>query len=173
MPDGGKTQWQVSGTQTSNRVGPAPGSLMVLVDHFALKGLSQTVGRTVSSQFDVLYASRVPCRTSACRVYSVAKSVAWVCGQRMNLRHVFANNLRAIRLEKGLSQERLADEAGLDRTYISSLERAVYSASLDVIEKIAAILKVEACILLLENHHSSDPGSKTPSCMQERLPEKK
>lgn len=66
----------------------------------------------------------------------------------MNLREVFARNLRAARLASGLSQEALAHDAGLDRTYISALERGLYSASLDVIEKIAEVLAVDADSLL-------------------------
>ncbi|MDA4848588.1 helix-turn-helix domain-containing protein [Hoeflea poritis] len=61
----------------------------------------------------------------------------------MNLRETFAANLRYYRQEKGVSQEDLAHRAGLDRTYISSLERSVYSASIDVIEKVALVLEVE------------------------------
>lgn len=42
----------------------------------------------------------------------------------MEIREVFARNLKAARRAKGLSQEELAHEAGIDRTYISSLELA-------------------------------------------------
>jgi predicted transcriptional regulator len=42
----------------------------------------------------------------------------------MHIREVFARNLRKARNAKGLSQEALAYEAGIDRTYISALERA-------------------------------------------------
>lgn len=61
----------------------------------------------------------------------------------MNLRETFAANLRHYRQEKGVSQEDLAHRAGLDRTHISSLERSVYSASIDVIQKVAVVLDVE------------------------------
>jgi transcriptional regulator with XRE-family HTH domain len=60
----------------------------------------------------------------------------------MVLREVFALNLRRFRLEKGLSQEELAFRAELDRTYISSLERSVYAATIDAIERIAKALEV-------------------------------
>jgi transcriptional regulator with XRE-family HTH domain len=66
----------------------------------------------------------------------------------MTLRKIFAENLRAARAEKGLSQEALADLAEVDRTYVSALERQVYSASLDTIEKLAKVLGVEAADLL-------------------------
>jgi transcriptional regulator with XRE-family HTH domain len=66
----------------------------------------------------------------------------------MELRETFATNLRVLRHERKLSQEALADEAGIDRTYISALERSVFSASLDMIEKLATALDVEPHSLL-------------------------
>jgi transcriptional regulator with XRE-family HTH domain len=69
----------------------------------------------------------------------------------MDIREVFARNLRHLRREKGMSQEALADEAGVDRTYISALERGVYSASITMVEKLANVLGVEASVLL-ERH---------------------
>lgn len=60
----------------------------------------------------------------------------------MTLRQIFASNLRRIRTERELTQEKLADLAGIDRTYVSALERQVYSASLDTIEKLANVLDV-------------------------------
>ncbi|NKE92420.1 helix-turn-helix domain-containing protein [Rhizobium phaseoli] len=66
----------------------------------------------------------------------------------MEIREVFARNLKAARLAKGLSQEELAFRADIDRTYISSLERSVYNASIDVVDRLAVILEVEASDLL-------------------------
>jgi transcriptional regulator with XRE-family HTH domain len=66
----------------------------------------------------------------------------------MELREIFATNLRVLRHERKLSQEALADEAVIDRTYVSALERSVFSASLDVIEKLAKALGVEPHSLL-------------------------
>jgi transcriptional regulator with XRE-family HTH domain len=66
----------------------------------------------------------------------------------MRLRQIFAENLRRLRTEKELSQEALADLAGIDRTYVSALERQVYSASLDTIEKLAKVLGAEPHELL-------------------------
>ncbi|MFN3463210.1 MAG: helix-turn-helix transcriptional regulator [Terricaulis sp.] len=66
----------------------------------------------------------------------------------MSLRDVYARNLRKYRLEAALSQEALAHEAGVDRTYISALERSVYSASIDMIERLASVLDVEASLFL-------------------------
>lgn len=66
----------------------------------------------------------------------------------MSLRQIFATNLRRLRTERALTQEGLADLAGIDRTYVSALERQVYSASLDTIERLASVLKVEPHSLL-------------------------
>lgn len=61
---------------------------------------------------------------------------------------MLALNLKATRQAKGLSQEELAHRANIDRTYVSSLERCVYSASIDVVDRLASVLEVEASDLL-------------------------
>jgi transcriptional regulator with XRE-family HTH domain len=66
----------------------------------------------------------------------------------MRIREVFARNLRKARHSKGLSQEGLAHDAGIDRTYVSALERGVYGATIDTVEKLAAVLDVEPSSLL-------------------------
>ncbi len=66
----------------------------------------------------------------------------------MEIREIFARNLRRHRQRKGLSQEALAHEAGVDRTYISALERSVYGASIDMIEKLAKVLEIAPATLL-------------------------
>ena len=66
----------------------------------------------------------------------------------MRLREIFAQNLRRLRTERALSQEALADLAEIDRTYVSALERHKYSASLDTIERLAKVLKVDPQELL-------------------------
>ena len=49
---------------------------------------------------------------------------------------------------KGLSQEELAHRAKIDRTYISALERSLYAAGIDVVDRLARALGVEAADLL-------------------------
>jgi transcriptional regulator with XRE-family HTH domain len=61
----------------------------------------------------------------------------------MEMREVFGRNL-----QRGFSQEALAHEAGVDRTYISALERGVYSATIDMVGKVAVVLNVDAAALL-------------------------
>ncbi|MGY3449491.1 helix-turn-helix domain-containing protein [Bradyrhizobium sp. USDA 4353] len=66
----------------------------------------------------------------------------------MDLREVFATNLRRLRNAKGLSQDELAYEAGISRGYLSQLEKGVFYASLKIIEKLASTLDVEPAELL-------------------------
>jgi transcriptional regulator with XRE-family HTH domain len=67
----------------------------------------------------------------------------------MDVRALLAANLKSLRAARGLSQEALADHAKLDRTYISSLERCRYAASVDAIGKLATALAVRPHELLL------------------------
>ncbi len=69
---------------------------------------------------------------------------------------MFARNLRLSRQAKGLSQEELAHGAGIDRTYISALERSVYGASIDVVERLARQLGLEASDLLDRHRYKSE-----------------
>jgi len=66
----------------------------------------------------------------------------------MTIREVLARNLKTLRQAQGLSQEELAHGAKVDRTYISSLERCVYGATIDVVDRLAGVLGVEAADLL-------------------------
>lgn len=61
----------------------------------------------------------------------------------MEIRERFATNLRRSRQATGLSQEELAHLADIDRTYVSSLERAVYSPTIEVLDKLARALGVQ------------------------------
>jgi transcriptional regulator with XRE-family HTH domain len=59
----------------------------------------------------------------------------------MSLREIVATNLRRLRHAKGLSQEELADRAGINRNYVGMLEREQHSATVDMLEKLAEILQ--------------------------------
>jgi len=61
----------------------------------------------------------------------------------MDLRHILATNLRRIRHEKGISQEALADEAGVDRAHVSKIERAATYVGIEIIGKFVDVLGVE------------------------------
>jgi len=58
----------------------------------------------------------------------------------MRASRLIAWNLRRLRVAAGLSQEALAVDASVDRTYVSRLERGTVSVGVDVIEKIAEAL---------------------------------
>ena len=60
----------------------------------------------------------------------------------------FGSRVRKIRVNQGLSQEQLADRAGLHRTYIGMVERAEKNLSLNSIEKIAKALGVSVSELM-------------------------
>jgi transcriptional regulator with XRE-family HTH domain len=66
----------------------------------------------------------------------------------MDIRDVLAFNLRRLRKAAGLSQEELAHRAQIDRTYVSALERSVYAAGIDVVDRLAKELGVETADLL-------------------------
>lgn len=59
-----------------------------------------------------------------------------------------AMNLKRLRTERGLSQERMAELADFHRTYVSQLERCVTNISIDGLERIAQALEVDVVELL-------------------------
>jgi len=75
----------------------------------------------------------------------------------MTLRATLGKNLRRLRAERGLSQEKLALEAGIDRSYVSLLETEKYAASVDMLERLAMVLKVDASTLLIAVEKSKRP----------------
>lgn len=76
----------------------------------------------------------------------------------MTSRQILADNLKILRARKGLSQEALADAAEIDRTYVSSLERKKYSASIDRLDRLAAQLDVPTHYLLMPNMPTGERG---------------
>lgn len=66
----------------------------------------------------------------------------------MDVREVFAANLRRFRNARKMSQDDLAYEAEVNRGYLSRLETASFYASLRIVEKLAKALNVEPADLL-------------------------
>ena len=66
----------------------------------------------------------------------------------MDLREVFAANLRRLRNAKGVSQDELAHEANVSRSYLSQLEKGTFYASLNVVGRLSEALGVEPAELL-------------------------
>lgn len=61
----------------------------------------------------------------------------------MSLREIVAINLRRLRHARNLSQEELADRAGINRNYVGMLEREEHSATVDMLEKLAGVLEAD------------------------------
>ncbi len=70
----------------------------------------------------------------------------------MDIKIIFGQVLRSLRKEKSVSQERLALEAGLDRSYISKLETGVYQPSMSTLFSIAEVLDVEPSEIVKQVH---------------------
>lgn len=66
----------------------------------------------------------------------------------MDLKEVMATNLRRLRHAKGMTQEELAEQAGLSARYIGAIERARASASVTVLGQIADALEMEPADLV-------------------------
>jgi transcriptional regulator with XRE-family HTH domain len=67
------------------------------------------------------------------------------------LRDVLAKNMRRLRAVRRLSQEALAHECGMNRTYLSAVERAERNVSIDNIARIATGLQVDPWKLLKDD----------------------
>ncbi len=67
----------------------------------------------------------------------------------MDARSLLAWNLRQLRTDRQISQERLAADSGVDRAYVSQIERGLFAASVDVMDRLAAALEVEVGRLLV------------------------
>jgi transcriptional regulator with XRE-family HTH domain len=67
------------------------------------------------------------------------------------LRDILAKNMRRLRAERKLSQEALAHECDINRTYLSGVERSERNISIDNIARIAKGLRVEPWKLLKDS----------------------
>ena len=79
----------------------------------------------------------------------------------MDLKEVMAVNLRRLRHAKKMTQEELAERAGLSARYVGGIERADVSASVTVLGRIADALDVEAGELIQMT--ASKASKKTPA----------
>jgi transcriptional regulator with XRE-family HTH domain len=78
--------------------------------------------------------------------------------------HLFGQRVCALREQRGLSQEMLADAASLHRTHISLIERGQRSVRLETIERLAAALHVQPAELMppidLPGHPTTTKASR-------------
>lgn len=61
----------------------------------------------------------------------------------MSIQSLFGQNVRLAREKKGWSQERLSEETGLHRTYISGIERGVRNPTIEIVQQIAVALNLD------------------------------
>ncbi len=82
----------------------------------------------------------------------------------MDIRRVFGINVRVRRLKAGMSQEALAERLGVDRGYISSMERGNANATLTTVWQVAGALSTTSADLLNEavSPKDYDPKAKAP-----------
>jgi transcriptional regulator with XRE-family HTH domain len=83
-----------------------------------------------------------------CKLVSMQKS-ALVTLTSPNARELLAANIVKLRKVRGYSQEELAHEAGLHRTFVAHVERRARNISLDNVERLAAALNVQVHELLI------------------------
>ena len=90
----------------------------------------------------------------------------------MNARQLVAWNLRRLRVERGLSQEKLAADAQVDRAYLGGLERETENPTVDLLDKVAEALGYPVRELFAVPEEGADrprplaPGRKGPSTKQ-------
>jgi transcriptional regulator with XRE-family HTH domain len=75
----------------------------------------------------------------------------------MRGRALVAWNLRRIRVKRGLSQERLAFDAGIDRSYVGGLERQEENPTVDLLDRLAKTLSVHVSEFLIEPPRGASP----------------
>lgn len=82
------------------------------------------------------------------------------CAMRAGL--LVARNLRRMRVERGLSQEALAVEAGVDRTYVSRLERGLENPTVGILEKLSTALGLSFAEFFVEAIKGVAPPKPLP-----------
>ena len=87
----------------------------------------------------------------------------------MRGRILVGRNIRRIRVAKGIAQERLAFDSGVDRSYLGGMERGEENPTVDVLDRVAATLAVPVAELLVESGVEGD----LPSLPRGRKPKAK
>jgi transcriptional regulator with XRE-family HTH domain len=81
----------------------------------------------------------------------------------MGSRELLAWNLRALRTARGLSQERLAVDAGVARGWVSQIELQKSNVTLDLLDRLAVALEVQPGALLAEHDPAAPPPRPLPN----------
>ena len=86
-----------------------------------------------------------------CQIKYIADSIS--C---MNLRKVFAENLKFYRKHANFSQQQMAEKCNIATNYLSEIERGQKFPSVEMIENIAVVLNIPAYLLFLEGKNITD-----------------
>jgi transcriptional regulator with XRE-family HTH domain len=81
----------------------------------------------------------------------------------MDIRQTIGWNLRRLRVTKGLSQERLALESNIDRSYVGRIERGMENVTVSALESLAGVLNVRVAELFVEVDSASSRPPPLPS----------
>src|SRR5260370_41510736 len=115
------------------------------VARFAFRPLGSDFCNNIGTQKTVTPPLPEVCLLRCCRGNIVPAMFAI---SSMDLKRAMATNVRRARHERKLTQEELADRAGLSARYLGSIERAAVSASVTVLGRLAQALRIDACDLI-------------------------
>jgi DNA-binding XRE family transcriptional regulator len=103
------------------------------------------------------------------------KDIQWLngpwcggCRYMKTARALVAWNLRRVRVGKGLSQERLAFDARVDRAYVGSVERGEQNPTIDVLDRLSKTLKVHIAEFFVEPAKGAQPPQPLPGGRRRR-----
>ena len=88
----------------------------------------------------------------------------------MEMQAIVAQNIRRLRVARGLSQEALAVDAEIDRTYVSRLERELENPTVAVLERLALALRVPIGDLFREPSPDEAPPQTLPKGRKRKAP---
>jgi transcriptional regulator with XRE-family HTH domain len=88
----------------------------------------------------------------------------------MDAREKVAVNIRRLRVARGVSQEAFAVDAGVDRTYMSRIERKLENPTVTVLERIATALGVDIAALFADPGPEGDAPPSLPAGRKRRKP---
>jgi len=80
----------------------------------------------------------------------------------MRARALVAYNVRRIRVQRGIPQEQLAYDAGVDRSYMSGLERQQANPTVDLLDRLAETLGVAVSELFVRPSKGAQPPAPLP-----------
>lgn len=119
-------------------------------------------------------AAQALCRTRIRPVLASRLGTRCKIGRRgclclvMTGRALLAWNLRRVRVAAGVSQERLAADAGVDRAYLGGLERQTENPTVDLLDRVAMTLQVPLSELFLQPAAGETPPQPLPGGRRRR-----